>query len=112
MNLTDLQVELRSIEDHISSLQSEIEKMKPQPEDERKLLFDNITKMASQYPLDKRDYPALITDALKNTYITCLAYITVVDENKIYEKLLYLCRLAFGMGMTVTSERVMQMGMV
>lgn len=111
MNLTDLQVELRSIEDRISSLQSEIEKMKPQPEDERKLLFDNITKMASQFPLDERDYSALITDELRHTYLTCLAYITVVDENKIYEKLLYLCRLAFGMGMTVTSERVMQMGM-
>ena len=30
MNLTELQVELRSIEDHISSLHSEVEKMKQQ----------------------------------------------------------------------------------
>lgn len=32
MNLTELQVELRGIEDHISSLHSEIEKMKQQEE--------------------------------------------------------------------------------
>jgi len=36
MNLTELQVQLRSIEEHISDLQAEIEKMKPQPEDEKK----------------------------------------------------------------------------
>lgn len=29
MNLTDLQFELRSIEEHIANLHSEIEKMKP-----------------------------------------------------------------------------------
>lgn len=111
MNLTDLQVELRSIEHRISSLQAEIEKMKPQPEDEQKRLFDHITEMAAQYPLGQRNYPAIFTDELKHTYITCLAYITVVDENKIHEKLLYLCRLAFGMDMTVTAEMIIQMGM-
>lgn len=36
MNLTELQIQLRSIEEHISDLQAEIEKMKPQPEDEKK----------------------------------------------------------------------------
>ena len=36
MNLTELQIELRTIEEHISDLQAEIEKMKPQPEDEKK----------------------------------------------------------------------------
>ena len=33
LNLTDLQMELRSIEEHISQLHNEIEKMKPQAEE-------------------------------------------------------------------------------
>ncbi|MGN0421680.1 MAG: hypothetical protein ACI4EY_02980 [Lachnospiraceae bacterium] len=47
MNLTELQIQLRFIEDHISALQVEIEKMKPQPEDEKKAMFEKITKMAA-----------------------------------------------------------------
>lgn len=47
MNLTELQIQLRAIEEHISDLQTEIEKMKPQPEDEKKAMFEKITELAS-----------------------------------------------------------------
>ena len=40
MNLTDLQLELRSIEEHIANLHSEIEKMKPQPVEEKGLIIN------------------------------------------------------------------------
>ncbi|MGN0421679.1 MAG: hypothetical protein ACI4EY_02975 [Lachnospiraceae bacterium] len=49
--------------------------------------------------------------ALKKDYITCLAYIVLADENKIYEKLLYLCRLSHGMGLSISSEEILRMGM-
>lgn len=52
MNLTDLQIQLRSIENHIFELQVEIEKMKPQPEAEKKTDFDRITKLAKIHPLE------------------------------------------------------------
>ena len=57
MNLTELQIQLRSIEEHISDLQAEIEKMKPQPEDEKKAMFEKITELASKYPLESRRFP-------------------------------------------------------
>lgn len=52
MNLTELQIQLRSIEEHIS--EAEIEKMKPQPEDEKKAMFEKITEMAAKFPLESR----------------------------------------------------------
>ena len=51
MNLTELQERLRSMEDYISAFQVKIEKMKPQPEGERKEDFNRITRLAKRYPL-------------------------------------------------------------
>lgn len=110
MDLTELQIQLRSIEDHISALQIEIEKMKPQPEDEKNAMFENVSKIAEQFPLNNKQFPEM-TAAQKKDYITCLAYITLADKNKIYEKLLYLCRLSYGMGLSISSEEILRMGM-
>ena len=46
MNLTDLQVELKSIEEYIAVLQTEIEKMKPKTEEQRTIDFKQITILA------------------------------------------------------------------
>ena len=51
MNLTDLQIELRNIEEHISQLQAEVEKMKPQTEKEKKEDFETITRLARKHPI-------------------------------------------------------------
>ena len=51
MNLTELQTELRSIEEHLSALQKEIGRMKPETEEEKKEDFARITKLAIQYPI-------------------------------------------------------------
>lgn len=110
MNLTELQMQLRGIEDHISALQVEIERMKPRPEDEKKAALEKITKLAMQFPLDNKQVPEMPAVS-KMAYITGLAYITLADENKLYEKLLYLCRLAYGMGLPISSEEILQRGM-
>ena len=39
MNLTELQIQLRSVEEQMAVLQTEIEKMKPKPESEKKLFI-------------------------------------------------------------------------
>lgn len=51
MDLTELQVQLRLIEGHISALQTEIERMKPQPEDEKQVVYDRINRLVAKYPL-------------------------------------------------------------
>lgn len=110
MNLTDLQKQLRAIEEHAAALQVEIEKMKPQPENRKKEVLEGITKIATQYPLKNRKLPKEMAE-LSQSYITCLAYIMLAENNKIYEKLLYLSRLARGMGVLVSSEDILRMGM-
>ena len=110
MNLTELQIQLRSIEEHIADLQVEIEKMKPQPEDEKKAMFEKITELASKYPLESRRFPKSSNVDVK-AYISCLAYISLADDSKIYDKLLFLCRLSCGMGLPMASEDVFKMGL-
>lgn len=110
MNLTELQVQLRSIEEHISDLQVEIEKMKPQPEDEKKAMFVDITKVAKQFPLKEREFDKSF-DTMKKDYIACLSYIMLVDNTNLHHKLLYLCRLSYGIGLSASAEDIYQMGM-
>lgn len=109
MNLTELQVQLRSIENSICALQTEIEKMKPRPEEESIAILEKITAIAKPFPLSNKHFQGTSPE-LKRTYITCLAYITLSDNNSIYEKLLYLCRLAYGMGLSVSAEEIYRMG--
>lgn len=110
MNLTELQIQLRSIEEHIYDLREEIEKMKPQPEDEKKAMLEKITELASKYPLKGRRFPKISNVDVK-TYISCLAYLSLADNSKIYDKLLFLCRLAHGMDLPIPSEDIFRMGL-
>lgn len=68
MDLTELQIQLRSIEDHISALQIEIEKMKPQPEDEKNAMFENVSKIAEQFPLNNKQFPEMTAAQKKRLY--------------------------------------------
>lgn len=104
MNLTELQMQLRSIEEHISGLQMEIEKMKPQPEDKKKIMFEKITEIASKFPLQNRHFS-------KASMIDVRAYISLADDNNIYDKLLFLCRLSHGMGLKMSSEDIFKAGL-
>ncbi len=110
MNLTELQKELRTIENHISFLQKEIEKMKPQPEEEKKATLDKITEVSIRFPVGKGKY-IKFEESVKKSYIKCLSYFILADENVIFEKLLYVCRLAQGMGLPMSGEDVLRSGM-
>lgn len=110
MNLTELQIQLREIEERISTLQGEIEKMKPQPEEEKKKVYETITKIAFKYPLENRRFSQAVL-GLSRVYISCLAYITLADEKNLDEKLLYLCRLAHSMKCFTSAEDILRMGM-
>lgn len=110
MNLTDLQLELRYIEEHIANLHSEIEKMKPQPAEEKKADFKQITKLAEKNPI-KINSIFEATIETQKIIISSLAYMLLLDESDFYSRLLYLCRLAKGCGYDVTAEDIYKSGL-
>lgn len=110
MNLTELQIELRSIEDHISQLHSEIENMKPQTDEQKKTDFDAITKLAKQHPtinLSIVNAPEL----LQKEFINSLSYLLLTEEKDVYGRLLYLCRLAIGCKLKMSAEDIYKSGL-
>ena len=95
MNLTDLQLELRSIEEHIANLHSKSENMKHQKKKKKKADYKQITKLAEKNPIKINSiFEAAIET--KKIIITSLAYMLLLDESDFYNRLLYLCRLAKG----------------
>ena len=84
--------------------------MKPQPEGERKEDFNRITRLAKRYPLENR-VVGKGDPLIQKVYISCLSYIMTADEENLYHKLLYLCRLAQGLGADYASEDILKMGM-
>lgn len=110
MNLTGLQMELRVIEERVSALQVEIEKMKPRPEKEKRNIYEKITKLAVRFPIEN-SYVAQESFEMKKAYISCLSYLAMTDEAGINEKLLYLGRLSAGIGRFFPAEDILRMGM-
>ena len=66
MTLTDLQVELRAIENRISILHNEIERMKPQSENEKVEEYTKITRLAEKYPIKIKGINQARADHNKN----------------------------------------------
>ena len=110
MDLTELQLQLRTIENQIVALQDEIERMKPQMEDTKKELYKKINFWVKQFPSEKRVSFSNI-GSVKKDYVACLAYIALMKEDNIYENLLYLCRLAQSIGLNAECEKIIKLGM-
>lgn len=89
MNLTDLQIELRNIEEHISQLQTEIEKMKPQTEKEKKEDFETITRLARKHPISSLSI-SNAPQILQKEFVDSLSYLLLSEEKDKYSRLLYL----------------------
>lgn len=110
MNLTDLQMELRSIEAHIATLHSEIEKMKPQPEKEKKADFEQITTLAAKNPIERISVKNAPIE-IKKLFFSSLSYVLLQEEADFYNRILYLCRLAKGCGFDTTAENLYKLGL-
>ena len=54
MDLTELQIQLRTIENQMAALQDEIEKMKPKAEDFKQEMYDKINFLAKRFPFKER----------------------------------------------------------
>ena len=110
MNLTDLQMELRAIEEHISVLHHQIEKMKPQTADQQKTDFEKITKLAAQHPLVNTKIKKAPKE-VKKLIIGSLFFLVLAEKADIYSRLLYLCRLSKGSGYDISAEELYQLGL-
>ena len=110
MNLTGLQMELRSIEAHIEALHSEIEKMKPQPEKEKKADFEQITTLAEKNPIERISVKNASIE-IKKLFFSSLSYVLLQEEADFYNRILYLCRLAKGCGFDTTAENLYKLGL-
>lgn len=110
MNLTELQVELRDIERHISQLHLEIENMKPKTDEEKKTDYDAITKLAKQYPITGLGI-SNASDIQKKQFVTSLSYLLLTEEKNVYARLLYLCRLSFGCNLKMVAEDIYSLGL-
>lgn len=110
MNLTDLQIELRNIEEHISQLQAEIEKMKPQTEKEKKEDFETITRLARKHPISSLSI-SNAPQILQKEFVDSLSYLLLSEEKDKYSRLLYLCRLANGCNLNLSAEQIYQNGL-
>lgn len=109
MNLTDLQVELRKIEEQLSSLETEIDKMKPKKKEEFQIPYREIVRLAKQYPI----YNKKLTKEsriVQKEYVCALAYISLLEESNLNEKLLYISRIALGVELDMTLEDIHRAG--
>lgn len=110
MTLTELQVQLRSIEQSLSVLQTEIEKMKPKASAENKQNFEKITRQAKQFPIENETL--LQQDkSIRKSYIAGLSYLLNVDHDGFADKLMYLCRISCGVNLSLSAEEIVQLGM-
>lgn len=109
MDLTELQVNLRNIEEDIGRLQTEIEKMKPKTNLAQKENFTRIDKIAKVHALQNK-FLLRENDAVKKAYLTCLSYIMLADEVDIYDKLIYITRIGYGINADLSSEDIYKAG--
>ena len=110
MTLTDLQVQLRSIEQSLSALQTEIEKMKPKASAENKQNFEKIIRQAKQFPIEN-EMLLQQEKSIRKSYIAGLSYLLNVDHDGFADKLMYLCRISYGVDLSLSAEEIIQLGM-
>lgn len=109
LNLTDLQMELRSIEEHISQLHNEIEKMKPQAQEGKKKDYESIDRLAKKHAVEHTRLNRA-EEYVKKTFIRGLAYLLAAEKTEVHDRLLYLTRLSVGCGLDMTSEEIYKSG--
>lgn len=110
MNFTELQVELRSIENQISRLHNEIEKMKPKTEEEKKTDFKKINILARRHTIMNRSMIGM-ERTIKLFFISSLSYLSLIEEEGMNIRLLYLTRLSFGSGLDINTEEIYKRGL-
>lgn len=110
MNLTELQSELRSISKRMNDLERAVEQMKPKSEDEKANEYRTITDLASKYPIIGRGLDT-IGENTQSMYLKVLAGMALAEEEYLQERLLYVTRIAAGIGEpSYSAEQIVELG--
>lgn len=110
MNLTELQSELRSISKRMNDLEMAVEQMKPKSEDERANEYRTIMNLASKYPIIGRGLDT-VGENTQSMYLKVLADMALAEEEYLQERLLYVTRIAAGIGEpSYSAEQIVELG--
>lgn len=110
MDLTQLQAELRAVENKMSELQAEIEKMKPRSQADLAADYAKIARSAKQAPVNNLLVSAA-DDYTKKSYLSGLAYLSFAGQPVDMDRLLYLTALSIGIGCGYEPENLVTLGM-
>lgn len=110
MDLTQLQAELRAVENKMSELQAEIAKMKPRQQADLAADYAKIARSAKQAPVNNLLVSAA-DDYTKKSYLSGLAYLSFAGQPVDMDRLLYLTALSIGIGCGYEPENLVTLGM-
>lgn len=110
MNLTEIQVELRKVNNTLQYLSNELEELKPKSDAEQKKLYDKIDSLAKSYTIQNN---MLINSDIqvKKTYLKILSFVTQHSQSDLEEKLCFLMRISNGIHYSDSSEEIVRLGM-
>lgn len=110
MNLVKLQAELRGLQSKLLWLENEIEGMKSRESEEYKEIYEKITSLAKRHIIRNQTLQKAGQE-VKEGYIGCLSYLSLIEKGISKHKLLFLTRLALGLDRSYTTEVVVEYGL-
>ncbi len=109
MNITDIQIRLRKIGEELTLLEGALEELKPKDKKSGKDVYKNIDILAGKNPICNNRL-AKEEDILKKYYIQFLSIIANMDKRNYEDKLLYITRLARGIGYEGDAKDIEMLG--
>ncbi len=109
MNITDIQIRLRKIGEELTLLEGALEELKPKDKKAGKDVYKNIDILAGKNPICNNRL-AKEEDILKKYYIQFLSIIANMDKRNYEDKLLYITRLARGIGYEGDAKDIEMLG--
>lgn len=110
MNLVKLQAELRGLQSKLLWLENEIEGMKSRESEEYKEIYEKSTSLAKRHIIRHQGLKKAGQE-VKEGYIGCLSYLSLIEKGISKHKLLFLTRLALGINRKYTATDVMEYGL-
>lgn len=107
MGVTEIQGELRKIQTQLSELELQLEDMKPKANEEGQEKYKKINIIAEKHQIKNKALLSAKEDVRIN-YVLCLGFLTMSNKNHIYDKLLFLMRIAAGIDAYHDSEQLYQ----
>lgn len=109
MNITDIQLELRKIEEQLKALEVELEEFKPDKNKINESQLKEIERLAKKIPIKNKAIKAA-DESVKKYYIQFLSMLAYNDGKKVEDKLLFICRVAYGADYNLSASEIKLLG--